>query len=65
MVNKTKASSGLGLINLRVQNEALLMKNLHKFYNKEDLPWVKLIWSNYYTNGKLPQRRVVSGGEVF
>jgi hypothetical protein len=31
-----------------------LMKNLHKFYNKEDLPWVQLIWAKYYGNGKLP-----------
>jgi hypothetical protein len=30
------------------------MKHLHKFYNKEDLSWVQLIWSNYYSNGKLP-----------
>jgi hypothetical protein len=30
------------------------MKHLHKFCNKEDLPWVQLIWSNYYSNGKLP-----------
>jgi hypothetical protein len=30
------------------------MKYLHKFYNKDDLPWVQLIWSKYYENGKLP-----------
>jgi hypothetical protein len=54
MVTKTKANGGLRVINLKVQNEALLMKNLHKFYNKKDLPWVKLIWSNYYNNEKLP-----------
>jgi hypothetical protein len=30
------------------------MKNLHKCYSREDLPWVKLIWSKYYNNGKLP-----------
>jgi hypothetical protein len=30
------------------------MKNLHKFYSKDDLPWVKLLWNKYYTNGKLP-----------
>jgi hypothetical protein len=30
------------------------MKNLDKFFNKDDLPWVKLIWSQYYNNGKLP-----------
>jgi hypothetical protein len=30
------------------------MKNLDKFFNKADLSWVKLIWSQYYNNGKLP-----------
>jgi hypothetical protein len=43
----------LGAINLRLQNEVLLMKNLHKFLNKDDPPWVKLIWTNYYSNGKV------------
>jgi hypothetical protein len=44
---------GLGVIKLRVQNETLLLKNLHKFFNKEDLPWVHLIWTLYYSNGKV------------
>ena len=35
---------GLGVLNLKVQNEALLMKFLHKFYNHHDIPWVSLIW---------------------
>jgi hypothetical protein len=42
MVTKPKLKGGLGVINLIAQNEALLMKNLHKFFNKEDLPWVKV-----------------------
>jgi hypothetical protein len=29
------------------------MKYPDKFFNKVDLPWVKLIWSQYYSNGKL------------
>lgn len=29
------------------------MKHLHKFFNKEDVPWVKLVW-NYYPDG-VPQ----------
>lgn len=33
------------------------MKNLRKFYNKEDLPWVHLLWDNYYTNGRLPSQQ--------
>jgi hypothetical protein len=31
-----------------MQNEALLIKNLHKFFNKDDLPWVQLLWSQYW-----------------
>jgi hypothetical protein len=45
---------GFRVIKLRVQNEALLLKNLHKFINRADLPWVQLIWAHYYPNGKIP-----------
>lgn len=31
-----------------MQNEALLTKFLHKFYNHHDIPWVGLIWDSYY-----------------
>jgi hypothetical protein len=44
---------GLGLKNLRIMNEALLIKHLHKFYNKEDLPWVQLIWNTHYLDGQI------------
>jgi hypothetical protein len=54
MVTKPKLKGGIGVINLRLQNELLLMKNLDKFYNKEDVPWVQLLWSKYYTNGNVP-----------
>jgi hypothetical protein len=36
------------VLNLKMQNEALLLKYLHKFYNKEDTPWFSLIWNAYY-----------------
>jgi hypothetical protein len=52
--NKAKMKGGIGVIKLRVQNDALLLKNLHMFFNKADLPWVHLIWNKYYSNGKLP-----------
>jgi hypothetical protein len=55
--HKTKKEGGLGIINLQTQNDALLMKNLHKFFNKLDCPWVSLIWENYYRNGKLHDER--------
>jgi hypothetical protein len=34
MVTKPKSKGGLGVINLRLQNEALLLKNLHIFLTK-------------------------------
>ena len=40
---KPKKKGGLGIINLRSQNSALLMKHLDKFYNQKDVPWVKLV----------------------
>ena len=50
MVCRPKASGGLGVINLHVQGDALLLKYLHKFYNRWDTPWVQLIWDTYYTD---------------
>jgi hypothetical protein len=53
-VTTPKDKGGMGLKNLRIMNEALLIKHLHKFYNKEDIPWVQLIWNTHYTNGQVP-----------
>ena len=52
-VQKPKDKGGLGVINLRLQNDALLMKHLHKFYNHAEVPWVQLIWFKYYSE-KVP-----------
>jgi hypothetical protein len=38
MVCKPKNKGGLGIINLKIQNKCLMMKQLHKFYNNVDLP---------------------------
>jgi len=54
MVSLPKKEGGLGIIDISIQNQALLMKNLDKFYNKKDIPWVSLIWKKHYPNGKLP-----------
>jgi hypothetical protein len=51
---KPKRKGGLSIINLRSQNNALLLKHLDKFYNKRDVPWIKLIWNVYYPNGEVP-----------
>jgi hypothetical protein len=48
MICKPKDKCGLGILNLSVQNNALLLKHLHKFYNHDSIPWVQLIWDSYY-----------------
>jgi hypothetical protein len=35
---KPKRKGGLGIINLRTQNQALLIKHMDKFYNRRDIP---------------------------
>jgi hypothetical protein len=42
------------VLDLDTQNRALLLKNLDKFYNNNDIPWVKLVKGAYYNNGTLP-----------
>jgi hypothetical protein len=42
-VSVPKTKGGLGVRDLYLQNEALLLKQLDKFYNKKDIPWVHLI----------------------
>ena len=54
IVCTSKEEGGLGVLNLQTHNEALILKHLHKFFNKSDLPWVELIWDKYYRNGRLP-----------
>jgi hypothetical protein len=55
MVSKPKEEGGLGIINIETQNKALLMKNLDKFFNKKDIPWVNLVWEKN-KNGKMPDQ---------
>jgi hypothetical protein len=50
VVQQPKEKGGLGVINLKVQNDALLLKQLNKFYNKADIPWVQIVWHRYYRN---------------
>jgi hypothetical protein len=54
MVCIHKKQGGLGVINLSVHNDPMLLKFLHKFFNRAGVPSVKLIWENYYANGRLP-----------
>lgn len=61
-----KEEGGLGVINIEEQNKALLLKNLHKFFNKAQIPWVQMICGKHYTNGRLPTtaKKGLSGGEI-
>ena len=52
--SKPKKKGGLGIINLRSQNSALLLKHLDKFYKKKEIPWVKLIWNAHYPQDQVP-----------
>jgi hypothetical protein len=42
------------VLDIGKQNEALLLRNLHKFFNRLYIPWVNLVWEKHYKNGKLP-----------
>lgn len=59
-VCQLKSKGGLGVIDLRFQNNALLMKNLHQIYNRHTVRLVSLIWSTYY-NGKVPHALSLKG----
>jgi hypothetical protein len=54
LVCKPKDKGGLGVINLEIQNDALLMKHLFKFFSHHDTPWVSMVWQAYYQNS-VPQ----------
>jgi hypothetical protein len=56
-ITQRKVSGGLGVLRLETQNDALLLKFFHKFFNSYDLPWVNIIWNKYYTPGGLPGHR--------
>jgi hypothetical protein len=56
LVCKPKDQGGLGVINLSIQNDCLLMKHLHKFFNRANLPWVNLVWKLYYESALPPAK---------
>lgn len=53
VVQQPKDKGGLGVLNLRLQNHALLLKPLDKFYNKSGTPWVHLVFPISYAS-KVP-----------
>jgi hypothetical protein len=60
MLTKPKDKGGVGIVNFKKKNDALLMKYLDKFYNRANVPWVKLIWSSYYDTS-VPHARKLCG----
>jgi hypothetical protein len=67
MVCLPKAEGGLGVLNLKTQNEALLLKNLHKFYKKMDThPGYTLSGINTIrmANSLVTLKKDLSGGEI-
>jgi hypothetical protein len=38
MICVPKEEGGLGVINIEIQNQSLLMKNLDKFFNRKNIP---------------------------
>lgn len=51
---RAKGEGGLGILNLRSQNMALLLKSADKFYNKVNTPWVNLTWTVFYNSSVPP-----------
>jgi hypothetical protein len=58
-VTQRKVNGGLGVLRLETQNDVLLLKFLHKFFNSYDLPWVNIIWNKYYSPHGLPGQRSI------
>ena len=50
---KPKTQGGLGIIDTKSQNEALLMKFLDIFFNSA-MPWVTFTWTKFYSNTQTP-----------
>jgi hypothetical protein len=56
-VQRPKSQGGVGIIDLAVQNKALLLKHIHKFFNNAKVPWVDFTWKAYYAAALAPQAR--------
>jgi hypothetical protein len=60
-VQRPKSQGGLDIIDLAAQNKALLLKHLHKFFNKFEVPWIGLTWKVFYLASLAPQARSPRG----
>ena len=48
------------MVNFQKHNAAMLIKHLDKFYNHRQIPWVELVWSEYY-QGNVPHLESLVG----
>ena len=58
---RAKEEGGLGIVDIKNQNVALLIKFLDTFYNHADIPWVHLTWAKLYQNNTPPHARSPTG----
>lgn len=58
LVTRPKSEGDLGVLKISVHNETLLMKNLHKFFNRHNIPRVQLLWKTGTTITLLPRGAV-------
>jgi hypothetical protein len=65
MVCLPKEEGGLGVLDLNAQNRSMLMKQLHKFFNKAIVPWIQLIWDHHFVRGKLPFHGKAAKGSLW
>lgn len=49
-----RSKGGFGMLDFKTHNEAVLLRNLHKFFNTTNIHWVHFISETCYRNGKLP-----------
>lgn len=54
---RSKEQGGLGIIDVKTQNTALLMNFLHKSYNHVNIPWVALTRKCLYANDTVPHMK--------
>ena len=66
MVTKSKEEGGLGVLDFKTQNEAMLLKNFHKFYNRADIPGCILSGRNIIVmvGSLIMSRNGHSGGKI-
>jgi hypothetical protein len=60
-VQTPKSQGGLWIINMEAQSTTLLLKQLHKLFNKVDVAWVDLTWKAYYSAPQAPHARTPQG----